>query len=685
MFGYHRPSVGVAENSRIKRRHSFLVLIAVFFVLTSNFLFVSSVYAVNSGNSGTNINIIQSPSRWVFDSGSGLPEIDSPVVTTTTTTTPSSGQVALENGGEVTVAVSQLPDSLNPYASGGESNVAAMVESAIWPGAFTVSSGYQMTLQQSFIQSAEVIGVSPEEVEYQISPKAKWSTGQPINAYNLIEMWHFLQKLAPELGPNQLPTGYLDIAKISVLSGGSEALVTFKHPYADWEGLFPYLLPPWLLTPASLSKLSDYADFTDLPSGGAFVVKSYVPGKSLLLEKNQGYFGTAANLEYIKFIVVNNETSLIRDLADGEIDIAAVTPGKDISAFLGTTPFLTSTSVTTPRLWQVVFNVNEHPISNLILREALSDVINRSQLFWETEGINSNNFALNNNQLFLNGYPQSVGEGTGSQGSDIAAADQLLSSAGYRQKNGYYVSREGKILNLTLLVPKNATLADKMAEILKYEFINAGISVSLRYESISVMLKTDLPEGKFQMALAPYALSEFPIANAATYLDPVNLSSAGLSKSHDKGKRIHARKGSYTSLRLGTTTTFTSAKVNNLIAQDGYGITNVAMHSGSDPGALADGSVNSDVSGLNLPQLSLLLEQASQQLDTPTSIADYNKADALIWNAMPTLPLFQLPEILIVRQGIDNVSYGSGNAGFGWNLSDWGIQISPPPLIPIDS
>jgi|GEM_PF-5875539 len=678
MYCYHRFTVGINyKNCFISRHHSYLsIFIVAIFVLTVNFFAVPDSYA---SNSGSNINIIQTPNRWVFNVNSGVPYIRSPLVTTTTSIPAS--QIQLENGGEVTVAVSQLPSSLNPYIGQGESAIASMIESAIWPGVFDIGPGNKMVLQQSFVTSAEVIGVSPEKVEYQISPTAKWSTGEPINASDFVDMWHFLKRISPELPANDLPTGYLDINNIAALNNGTEALVTFNHPYANWNGLFSYILPSWLILPNAIGKLSSSKYFTALPSGGPFVIKSYIPGKSLLLEQNQNYFAGKSNLQYIRFLVVKSEAKLIHDFADGNVDIAAVSPNKTLNAFLNTTPFFKSTSVATSRLWQIVFNVANGPTASLDLREAITNTIDLPQLFWETEGLNSANIVINNNQLFLSGYPGSIGGNSQFQQANIPVAEQFLSTAGYHKNSlGNYVSKHNKALELSLLVPNKALLAGQLANLIKFELANVGIKVSLKYEPLSYMLTTSLPDGSFQFALAPYDLSEFPIANSVSYLDPVNLSSG---QSGRKKSKKHTSAGGYTT--TNGKSKFLSKKVGteNAILAAGYGIANVLPHSGKDPGALDTNSINADISGFNIPQISTLLMQGSQQLNTPLSIADYNSADTLIWDNLPTLPLFQLPEELIVREGIANVSYGSGNTTFGWDMTNWGIQMNPAPLVPI--
>ncbi len=657
------------------RRHCLKLCTVLLPLLAIASVIISPSDSYASGtNSGTSVNIIQDPIQWVFNNDSGLPSTYSPVVDTTTTTLVPVNQAALENGGEVTVGVQQLPSSLNPYTAKGANSVASMVESAIWPGVFAIGPMNQMVLQQSFVQSAEVVGINPQRVEYQIVPNAKWSSGQPITAYDFTAMWHFFQSDTQYLPPGDLPTGYSDIQSIVSLNKGSEALVTFTHPYANWDGLFSTIIPPWLILKTELPKLSNPSDFVDLPSGGPFVVKSYIPGKSLLLAQNPNYFGTKSNLEYIKFLLIDNSAQLISDLADGKVDIAASVPNARLSSFLNADPFVTSTQVSTSHLWQIVFNVDVPPLANVQLRDAIASIVDRPQLFWDTQGIVAPDPTISNNQLFLNGYPQSIGNSAGFQQSNLINAMQYLAAAKYHQnKAGKYVSKSGALLKLTLLVPQKAKLANAMAKIISVELDQAGITVFTKYEKMAAMLTASLPEGKFQFALAPYNLSEFPAANAAMYVDPdYSVSTINLNKQTAKSTQTK---------RPSNRVRPVSKNLNHSSSKTSYGLSNLAKYSQSDPYSLAEDAATSNVSGFNSSAVSSLLQQASQQLNTPISIADYNQADALIWQKMPTLPLFQLPAVLIVRAGVENVTYGTGMSNFGWDMGNWGIQLNPP--IPI--
>jgi peptide/nickel transport system substrate-binding protein len=74
--------------------------------------------------------------------------------------------------------------------------------------------------------------------------------------------------------------------------------------------------------------------------------------------------------------------------------------------------------------------------------------------------------------------------------------------------------------------------------------------------------------------------------------------------------------------------------------------------------------------GLGLPELTDLYAQANVELD-PEARADLmNQIDALIWQDMATIPMFQVPELIFSRDTFSSVEY-NGYVGPLWNGASW--------------
>ena len=96
------------------------------------------------------------------------------------------------------MAVPYLPANFNPSTPAGANRVTQMVMEQVWPQAFVIDPQFQPETT-GFIDSAEVVGLSPMTVSYQIDPKATWSDGYPITAADFVYNWQQQLRIGPLL------------------------------------------------------------------------------------------------------------------------------------------------------------------------------------------------------------------------------------------------------------------------------------------------------------------------------------------------------------------------------------------------------------------------------------------------------------------------------------------------------
>jgi peptide/nickel transport system substrate-binding protein len=70
-------------------------------------------------------------------------------------------------------------------------------------------------------------------------------------------------------------------------------------------------------------------------------------------------------------------------------------------------------------------------------------------------------------------------------------------------------------------------------------------------------------------------------------------------------------------------------------------------------------------------QVDALLSKGSSAGSTPTEINDYNKADAILWRTMVTLPLYQVPQFFDWSNNLKGVLPNTSSTGVTWNAEDW--------------
>ncbi len=210
------------------------------------------------------------------------------------------------SGGTVTVAVPYLPTNFNPSTPQGANRVTQMVMEQVWPQAFVVDPDFEAETQ-GFIDSAEVVSLSPMRVSYVIDPKATWSDGYRITAADFEYNWQEILRNAADLAPAGVIAGYRDIRSISGSNGGKTVTVVFTSPYSDWEGLFANLVPAHIAERNGWASAFEGFHPAEVISGGPFIVSSLRPGKRLVLTRNSRYWGAPAHLQSIVFLVQRSE------------------------------------------------------------------------------------------------------------------------------------------------------------------------------------------------------------------------------------------------------------------------------------------------------------------------------------------------------------------------------------------
>ncbi|MDT0377967.1 ABC transporter family substrate-binding protein [Streptomyces sp. DSM 42041] len=227
------------------------------------------------------------------------------------------------DGGTLRWAVDAMPTTLNvfqPDATGATTRIAE----AVLPALFTLDSRGRPQRNGDYLESAEVTGTEPRQtVVYTLAEDARWSDGRALSAADFRAQWKALGG-----GDSAYWTarnaGYDRIAKVAAGDTPRQVEVTFKKPYADWESLFTPLYPKSVM--GSPDGFNEKAR-TRLPaSGGPFAVKPF--GKKddrVTLVRNDAWWGDAAKLDRIALTVVpRGERGAA--LAAGKVDVAEVTP-----------------------------------------------------------------------------------------------------------------------------------------------------------------------------------------------------------------------------------------------------------------------------------------------------------------------------------------------------------------------
>ncbi len=568
----------------------------------------------------------------------------------TSTTLAGQGGVKILDGGTVTVAVPRLPTDYNPSTPAGSNAVTQMVMEEVWPQAFVIGPGLEVHPAPGLVMSAELTGLKPQTVVYTLAKRARWSDGVPITVADFTYDWREILIVGPSL-PAAFPlAGYRDIASITGSSKARTVTVVFTHPYADWMALFANLVPAHIAHRDGWEKAFRGGNLADLVSGGPFEITKIVPGKELVLSRNPSYWGKPAHLDHIVFRVVPSGAATRRALAAGSVDLAELTPGPAVTSLVERSRDLVATPSAGATLWQLAFNFDDPIAVHADVREAIATAIDRSQLVADSAGLYDASIATPGNRLYAPLEAGAQRNDAAYAAPDLALADQLLAAAGYRMDaDGLAVAASGAPLVLVLTGPKgNPTVAAAEIEI-QAELLAAGIELRIHNVALSQLLSSILPEGRYQLAMVPYLVSPFPSTMALLYTDPVGPTPSPVG---------------------GTSPS---------VAPVAEGVGGLSAGIEAEPSAANAGVVTRDVLGYEDPAIGGLFVRAQVELNAQAEASLYNQIDALMWKALPTLPLFQAPTVLVRQVRIVNVSNSLSWAGPMWDAQNWAIQVSPMP------
>jgi peptide/nickel transport system substrate-binding protein len=355
-------------------------------------------------------------------------------------------------------------------------------------------------------------------------------------------------------------------------------------------------------------------------------------------------------------------------LESGKVQVAEVptAPSDAVEAALAG---LDSATTLSPVVWQLCFNLTDAVLAQPEIRQAIADGTDRTQLVADSVGLDDPGIPVADNRIFLQdapGYDSHAGQ---YETVDIDAGQDLLEGAGYLLGSDGYFSLRGKPLIVTLTYPTGNAMAASAAQLFAAEMKDLGIRVRFVATSLGALVGQALPAGDYQLALAPFVGSPYQSWTQPLYNQVVAGATgpgrgAGLAPSTSAVGPLGAPAVAGSSGSGGS-------------ADAGLAAVPAGATSPAGPT-----TVGSDVTELSDPAITTLYQEAAAQLDPPTARGLYNEIDTLLWQDLPTLPLFQMPVTLVTAHDLVNVSESPTPAGVMWNAADWAIALNLPAVTP---
>ncbi|MFB5192927.1 ABC transporter substrate-binding protein [Alicyclobacillus fastidiosus] len=341
-----------------------------------------------------------------------------------------------------------------------------------------------------------------------LNTAAKWSDGKPFTSKDVVFTFNLLKKYPA------IDTAGVWTELTGVQAQGDDTVVfTFKKadvPFAMYVEQTP-IVPEHIW-----SSVGDPSKYTNpQPVGtGPFILDKF-SAQDYTMKANPNYYGGTVPVPEINFPAYNSNDSANLAVAQGQVDWAG--------QFIQNVDKVYAGKSSNNKYWFPPNNVVsllpdlKNPLlSQKVVREALSDAINRTDLAQKGEygyvQVASPTTILPTNKDWIDpNLPAADQKFT----YDTATADKLLEGAGFKKNsNGIYESPSGQPLSFNLDVVSGWTDWDADAQILAENLKQAGIQVNvqqMQYAGYEAALQSH----KFDLAIAssgggpnPYYIDE---------------------------------------------------------------------------------------------------------------------------------------------------------------------------------
>ena len=346
-------------------------------------------------------------------------------------------------------------------------------------------------------------------------------------------------------------------------------------------------------------------------AAGAYQVAEYNPGSDLTLVPNPTWFGEGPRIDEVTFRFIGEVANLPPALENGEVDVIYPQPQVDLVDRVSGFDGVVSTITFGPTWEHITFNTATVPLE---VRRAIALALDRDLIVAALMRPFSSSAEALGNRVYMNGRPQ-YRDNTPAEfrARDVGAARAALEQGGWTEGGDGVYTKDGRRLSLRIRTTGGNSRREQFQELVQNQLGEAGIEITI----------DNLPAGEI---FGPVFGSENDPPGPPGDFDLVIFAWVGQP------------------LPAGST-----------LQVFGTG-------SDSNPGAYADDRVNE------------LLTEATFTLDADRQAELLNDADALMWETLPNIPVYQMPFFLAYNDALHNLEDNPTLESFTWNLEEWSFS-----------
>ncbi|HVZ21368.1 MAG TPA: ABC transporter family substrate-binding protein [Vicinamibacterales bacterium] len=385
--------------------------------------------------------------------------------------------------------------------------------------------------------------------------------------------------------------GYDQIESVARGRNDREVVVTYRTPYSGWQGTFNPLYP------ASMSRDPDafnagWKDRMPVTAGPFRFAGIDQTAKTITLVRNDTWWGRRAKLDRIVYRVIEPDAQ-IDAIANGEIDLMDV--GADAGK-LRRARTLSGVDIRIaggPNYVHLDFEGASPALQDVRVRRAVAMGIDRASIVRALLGpLGVPPTALGNHILMEN--ERGYRDNSGDAGRyDPNAARRLLDEAGWVLQGARRV-KSGKPLMLHFVIPSGVLSSRQTAELVQNTLGQIGVDVSIDAVPTSDFFPKYVRPGQFDLTLFSWYKTPYVIDQKSVYSQPTR-------------------------------------------------------------GADGQLDVRQNFARIGSAEIDRQFDALARELDGAQQVAIANRIDALLWQEVHSLTLYQRPEAYVCKKGLANV------------------------------
>jgi peptide/nickel transport system substrate-binding protein len=424
------------------------------------------------------------------------------------------GEAQIQEGGTLSFASDQEQAGFNPNTAKDNLFALSNIVTNIYPSVFNIHPDFTVQLSGEFMDSAELTSEDPQTVVYKIKQNAVWSDGTPVSADDFIFWWENCNETNKK-ADCVLTTGYKDIESVEGSDGGKTVTAVFKNKFADWKSLFSQYIIPAHYTKEQPGGWNTGLDKNPekIPSAGPFIVESYTPGQSLTLTRNDKYYGAKAHLDKIVFRYLPESTTQPAALQNNEVDMIYSQPQLDQVQIVKAIPDVTSEINFGLQYEHLDFNVKNPLLADVAVRKAFATGLNIQQIVDRTVKQFSDKATILGNRFFMTNQPEYQDHRGAYGNGDIAAAEKLLTDAGYAKGADGIFAKGGKKLSFNISTTAGNQLRETQEQLIQAQAKEFGIEIKIKNAEADVLFGEWLPEGNFDISNFAWVGTPFAVSS----------------------------------------------------------------------------------------------------------------------------------------------------------------------------